>query len=138
MQTFLPFPDFAESARSLDRQRLGKQRVECWQILRALLGESKGWANHPAAKMWRGSERALCQYAVAVCDEWIARGYKDSMRPRFMALLDRLGGVVPTWLGDDAFHLAHRSNLIRKLPTHYAPLFPGVPADLPYVWPVSA
>ncbi|HSR28205.1 MAG TPA: cytoplasmic protein, partial [Actinomycetes bacterium] len=27
MQTFLPFPDFAASARSLDQRRLGKQRV---------------------------------------------------------------------------------------------------------------
>lgn len=28
MQTFLPYPDFVESASVLDRQRLGKQRVE--------------------------------------------------------------------------------------------------------------
>ena len=36
MQTFLPFPDFVASARSLDRLRLGKQRVETLQILNAL------------------------------------------------------------------------------------------------------
>jgi len=28
MQTFLPYPDFARSAAVLDRQRLGKQRLE--------------------------------------------------------------------------------------------------------------
>ena len=28
MQTFLPFADFEETARSLDTRRLGKQRVE--------------------------------------------------------------------------------------------------------------
>ena len=28
MQTFLPYEDFRASARVLDRQRLGKQRVE--------------------------------------------------------------------------------------------------------------
>ncbi|MFN7881952.1 MAG: pyrimidine dimer DNA glycosylase/endonuclease V, partial [bacterium] len=33
MQTFLPSPSFAESARILDNKRLGKQRVECKQIL---------------------------------------------------------------------------------------------------------
>lgn len=49
MQTFLPYPSFAESARVLDRQRLGKQRVEVLQLLRALTGQTKGWANHPAA-----------------------------------------------------------------------------------------
>jgi hypothetical protein len=36
MQTFLPFPHFTMSAMVLDRQRLGKQRVEALQILKAL------------------------------------------------------------------------------------------------------
>ena len=33
MQTFLPSPNFTESARILDNKRLGKQRVEAKQIL---------------------------------------------------------------------------------------------------------
>ena len=48
MQTFLPYPDFVASARCLDRRRLGKQRVEVLQLLRALLVPGSGWANHPA------------------------------------------------------------------------------------------
>jgi len=36
MQTFLPYPDFARSAQVLDNKRLGKQRVECLQILKTL------------------------------------------------------------------------------------------------------
>lgn len=36
MQTFLPYPDFSASARVLDDKRLGKQRVECLQILNAM------------------------------------------------------------------------------------------------------
>ena len=36
MQTFLPYPSFELSARVLDDKRLGKQRVECLQILKAL------------------------------------------------------------------------------------------------------
>jgi hypothetical protein len=45
-------------------------------------------------------------------------------------------GVAPSWFGDEEFHRSHRSNLVRKAPEHYAPLFePGLPADLPYVWP---
>jgi len=36
VQTFPPFADFEETARSLDTRRLGKQRVETLQILRAL------------------------------------------------------------------------------------------------------
>ena len=42
MQTFLPYPDFTQSAKTLDYRRLGKQRVEAWQILNALRGVSKG------------------------------------------------------------------------------------------------
>jgi hypothetical protein len=38
LQTFLPYPDFAESAAVLDRMRLGKQRVETLQIAQALWG----------------------------------------------------------------------------------------------------
>ena len=44
MQTFLPDPDFARSARCLDRLRLGKQRVEVLQLLRALLVPGSGWS----------------------------------------------------------------------------------------------
>lgn len=135
MQTFLTSPDFAESARALDRARLGKQRVEAWQILRALRGETRDWRNHPAVKMWRGYEAALCRYAIAVCDEWIGRGYRDSMRARFV---DAMPGVAypPPWLTPE-FCRAHRSNLVRKMPEHYGAMWPDVPADLPYLWPVE-
>ena len=48
MQTFLPFPDFQQSAAVLDHVRLGKQRVEALQILRALVIPEYGWQSHPA------------------------------------------------------------------------------------------
>jgi hypothetical protein len=67
VNTFLPFPQFTKSAQALDYKRLGKQRVEAWQILQALRGETKGWTNHPATKMWRGHEKALCEYGIAIC-----------------------------------------------------------------------
>ena len=58
MQTFLPYRSMSESVRCLDYRRLGKQRVEAFQILNALAGKSKGWTSHPATKMWRGYETA--------------------------------------------------------------------------------
>lgn len=104
MQTFLPYTSFTESVRALDRQRLGKQRVEAWQILQTLTGESTGWAHHPAVLMWRGFERALCAYGITVCDEWIRRGYQDTMRERFaFALQTFIGPTTPPWLGDEDF-----------------------------------
>lgn len=36
MQTFIPFPDFCQSAEVLDMKRLGKQRVESFQVLGGL------------------------------------------------------------------------------------------------------
>jgi hypothetical protein len=61
MQTFLPYKDFKKSAKVLDNKRLGKQRVEAFQILNILLGrtKTKGWRNHPAVLMWKGHSNAL-------------------------------------------------------------------------------
>lgn len=50
MQTFLPYSDFALCAKVLDNKRLGKQIVECRQIMQCLLGLREGWRNHPAEK----------------------------------------------------------------------------------------
>ena len=47
MQTFLPYPDFAKSARVLDPSRLGNQFYR--EGLTLLRGK---WPNHPASKMW--------------------------------------------------------------------------------------
>ena len=37
MQSFLPVPDFRESAKCLDMKRLGKQRVEVLILLKSIL-----------------------------------------------------------------------------------------------------
>lgn len=134
MQTFLPYPNFHLSAQSLDRQRLGKQRVECKQIYNALTAGG-GWAHHPAVKMWRGHEDSLLLYGSIMCEEWKRRGYEDNLMPFFEAHCH--GDFrFPLWLGDPEFHRSHQSNLKRKLPEHYGPMWPDVPPDLPYVWPV--
>ena len=68
MQTFLPYPNLSKSLKTLDRQRLGKQRVEAFQILNILLERTdrKGWKNHPAVKMWSGYENALKLYLILI------------------------------------------------------------------------
>jgi hypothetical protein len=129
-----------ESAKVLDRQRLGKQRVEAWQLLNALSpmrGESKGWVNHPALRMWVGHRRSLALYGITMCYEWTRRGYRDTMAERFRPFVRGLFPVAPDWLGDEDFHLSHRSNLIRKMPEHYGSIWPDVPSDMPYVWPTQ-
>lgn len=137
MQTFLPYPDFSVSARILDRARLGKQRVEAKQIILALENQNYGWQNHPAVKMWRGHSLALAGYGLAICNEWRARGYQDSLWDFFWARCNGLSFTSPKWLGDNDFHESHRSNLLRKNPEHYKVFFPNTPIDLPYKWPQS-
>ena len=138
MQTFLPYEGFARSAAVLDQPRLGKQRVETLQLLRALVIPDYGWQNHPATAMWRGYVPALAQYGLAMTDEWIARGHSDTVRGQIEEFAPGSGAGVelPEWLGDEDFHISHRSNLISKDPAFYAGRFPGVRAGLPYVWPI--
>ena len=130
----------------LDDKRLGKQRVEVLQILRALTREKYGWQNHPVVRMWRGYEDALVAYGVAICDEWTGRGYNDSVRvqlteytggkdPPSQAELAR-SGRLPPWLGNRQLHRSHRSALLRKDVAWYSRFF-AAPEDLPYVWPVQ-
>jgi len=141
VQTFLPYPDLHETAVSLDQARLGKQRVEALQVLRAVTLPAYGWQSHPAVGMWRGHREALTAYSLAVTDEWLARGHADTVRPQIAefapgveaADLDDL--PLPAWWGDEALHLSHRSKLVQKEPEHYRPLFPDAPDDLEYVWP---
>jgi hypothetical protein len=140
MQTFLPYADFAKSAAVLDRQRLGKQRVETLQVLNALVNPQYGWQNHPAVKMWRGHEYTLLQYQRAICNEWTGRGYKDTCLQKSIDLLadKKIGMFKPTWLGGYLLHRSHQSNLLRKLPEHYSKYFDSVPNDIEYIWPVGA
>ena len=154
MQTFLPYADFQESAHCLDRMRLGKQRVESYQILKVLLGFSKpnkkgiiAWSNHPAVKMWKGYEVALLWYTLAICKEWTDRNYKDTIREKSLDLFhqkhydfDKLiydNHEVPDWLGNQQFHDSHKSNLLRKNKEYYSRFEWSTPDDLPYIWPTN-
>lgn len=137
MQTFLPYPSFAESARCLDNKRLGKQRVECLQILNALANPAKGWQNHPAVKMWRGHTPSLVLYGCEVCLEWKARGFKDTCLEKISSFMAASRGTIPGWLGDEAFHASHRSNLLRKDAIHYGKFGWVESNDLPYIWPTN-
>lgn len=157
MQTFLPYSDYTASARVLDRARLGCQRLEgkdalyvCYRHAGVDVADILGltekqtsfiwrrYRHHPAAMMWIDHEQSLARYCIAICDEWIARGYVDNQRRYFVALLERCpigSGDDPVWLGDEDFHRSHRSNLLRKMPEHYRRYWPDERDDLPYVWP---
>lgn len=143
MQTFLPYTDFAKSAKCLDNKRLGKQRVEAWQIYKALTTEKYGWKNHPIVKMWKGYEKCLLLYGIAISTEWHNRGFKDTMCERFWdeyikIKKDKDNVEKPIWLYDESFLSSHRSNLLRKNPVWYEKFGWKEPKNLPYKWAVKS
>jgi hypothetical protein len=132
MQTFLPHTDFKKSLQSLDYKRLGKQRVETHQLLNVLLNrtKTKGWRNHPICKMWKGYENALKLYFNLSLDEWIGRGYNNTMKK------EKIVGkvIMPVWWGNKEFHSSHKANLLRKDFDFYSKYgWSENPAN-PYVW----
>ena len=151
MQTFVPYSDFEASARALDVKRLGKQRVEVIQIVRALTIPGYGWASHPAVLMWKGYEEALGRYGLTMCDVWLELGFGDTCAATIAYDLRLIGietirsygelaeaDALPAWLFDPDVHRSHQSSLVRKDPDHYRPLFPDVPDDIAYLWPMRS
>ena len=137
MQTFLPYEDFTLSAQVLDYRRLGKQRVEALQIYNVLVdnptlqGKSyKGWLNHPAVLMWDGYVDALLLYKNKMIEEWLNRGYRNTME--WVILPTSI--EMPHWLGDNRIHASHRSNLLRKDIDFYSKYNWEEPIDMEYYW----
>lgn len=134
----MPYSDFSKSVKCLDNKRLNKQKVECYQILKALNGETKGWVNHPCTKMWKGYEDALITYSVHVIDECIKRGFNDTCLDKIVAYrkIEPENGIeMPWWLGNEEVHESHRSNLYRKDSIWYDKFDELFRLDLPYCWP---
>ena len=138
MMTFLPYPNFTESFKVLDYKRLGKQRVEAYQILNSLTNNSKGWKKHPAVLMWKGYEDALRLYLKTMIKEWVKRGYNNNMEiPDIQNISDI---QFPPWYYWRHLHLSHKCSLLRKNKEYYSDKFNLTDKEKPYmnygyVWP---
>jgi hypothetical protein len=134
MQTFLPYADFDRVVRCLDDRRLGKQRVEAYQVLNALANRASAWRRHPTVRMWAGYEDALRLYMNACIREWVRRGFNNNM------LLATVQGApaMPPWFGDERLHASHRANLLRKDAAHYGRFGWTEDPSMPYFWPECA
>jgi hypothetical protein len=142
VQTFAPLQDATEIAKVLDYRRLGKQRVETKQLLMALLGLDKAGEPttvpasphtryHPITRAWAGHEFALWQYGMAMCIEWIGRGYNSTIHTWFEAVeagLDSAPGW-PWWWGTPQITDNHQRMLVWKEPSHYATIWPDKAVD---------
>ena len=143
MQTFLPSPDHAETARVLDDLRIGNQVYREAKTL-----YTGGWPNHPAARMWVGHEWHLADYALVLAVELARRSrYKPETAHKWVAYWAaersrQSRTPQPSWLGNDALHASHRAALLFKDHHHYSqfgwhesPTGPDEDGRWPYVWP---
>jgi len=137
MQTFLPYSDIKLSLKCLDDKRLGKQRVEAYQIISAITGRPKldgstykGWVNHPCTIMWRNNLNLLKYYLNCCIDEWVNRGFNNTMEKEIIT--DEL--IYPSWFGNSEFHNSHKSNLLRKNYEFYCKFNWDVTSEEPYIW----
>lgn len=109
MQTFLISPEFEDTAKILDNQRLVKQNLETRQILNTLTGISKGWQSHPAVLSWKNNKGALAQYGLAINNECLTRGYKGNNTEFFLSISGNTD--LPKWFTNELIFSSHRGRL---------------------------
>lgn len=107
MQIFIPYSSPIEVARCLDSKRLNKQIIECNQIMKAIKGETKAWANHPIVKMYTGHLYWVELYRD--CLEFYKNGHPD-LAELFSARADM---HRPSWM-TEALCRSHRRRLVAK------------------------
>jgi len=154
IQTWLPLPDFAESARTLTDGHLQDQRLHVLELLefyhsveesqlpeeyephRLLTNEA------PIIRMWKGYVPQLAEYGLECCEEWGVR--KAMLDPLYehisfhleCAIGEEVDLTKPNWFGDVDFHLSHQAALLKKNRQHYQRYFMA-DGDRAVVWPVS-
>ena len=96
MQTFLPYTDFRKSLESLDNKRLGKQRVEAYQIISAITGRTRK----------DGKQGILFTFSLLGGEYTdgikfnLDTQYVDSSDPIVNDITDKLTGYYPKWSED--------------------------------------
>jgi hypothetical protein len=69
-----------------------------------------GFSSHPMVLMWLGYERGLKRYINLCIQEWLKRGYTNTML--VYPLKDEPS--YPHWIYSESLHKSHRSALLRK------------------------
>lgn len=136
VNTFLPYSNFQHTARVLDSKRLMKQRVEAYQIIKAIQSRTtsspSSWIRHPAARQWIGYLPALKWYYNTMIEEAVRRGFTNHMKKYRLPKTIRM----PWWMGYRPLHLSHRASLLRKDKSYYKRYFtvPRRYLYYTYVW----
>lgn len=147
IRTWVPESTFVASASILHDEEVFRVRQHALFILGVLAGHNQHMKHSPVVTMWRGSELILVSYGVTMCREWRTRGNSDKLESQIYAYADEalsaniftpdVNGNMPWWLGNEGFHMSHRSNLMSLRPDFYSKLWSGVEPGLPLVMPAG-
>lgn len=102
-----------ETAQKLDKRRLNKQIIECKQIIKAIAGDTKAWANHPVTKMY--SRHVLWLRNYMMCLDAYRNGDKGTADVYDMCC----HLMTPSFHCQEYFDQMKR-RLYTKDPVHYA------------------
>lgn len=126
MQVFICDKNVLDIAKAMwsDQKRYNKQIVECGQILKAIIGETKAWANHPVCLMYKEHKEWLECYMK--CFE----AYRHYMRVddntsakliwEYECLFqnEEANKLTPPFI-DEPMQIQHRKRLYTKAPQLY-------------------
>lgn len=135
--TFVTHDDPRETAKLLDRARLGKQRLEAKQIIDILSNvpmknsTKVSSRKHPAIDMWQGHIVALKFYFNCITKRWIKRGYKNTMelydiketKELLTEIETKTPKLFPWWFFCPLLQLSHQCSLYRKNNEYYSKYF---------------
>lgn len=141
MQTFMPYSSYTKSLACLDMKRLGKQRVESWQIFKLITGQAHNkWARHPATKMWLNHDHALALYYNTNLHIFQKKGGINKKLKPIVITKNKYKEILkePSWSNNPRVILSHRASLLRKNYFHYSQFgWSEEFLDSPYYWPTG-
>lgn len=120
MQVFVPYQSPLDCAEAMwaDQKRFNKQLVECWQILKAIDGETEAWSNHPCTKMYAPFRMWLDYYTDCLtCYRLWKIGYNNLFK--YACMFSQKADVIrPPFLTEE-FCNQHKRRLFTKAPDLY-------------------
>jgi len=123
MKILIPYPDFEQSAKALDRGSLIEQIREVYNSLLVLIRFPE--LREPWLREWEEYVPALASYCVELCEEAKRRGLPCPQQVRLYRLLPSSGLVIgkkvepPQALIDTDYNEASRSILLKKVAFEY-------------------
>jgi hypothetical protein len=153
MQTFLLSDNHTLTAQLLDYKRLGKQRLECTQLMDVLLRKAgllndgkTGWNNHVAIDYWYDEKNkqnylpALILYTDVMIAEWVKRGYNNTLEINKWKTLVKIHpnlfnfGLPPWTTNSEKIIESHRARVLQKDENFYFAKFVEFDISVPENW----